>query len=404
MKRIICLFAALALLTGGCTKNPVLPGPPRPERLTGRARDPRPDTTRTAGPHLYVTAVVFAEDYDWKTDSLPEARGAQILLLKDGEEVLRVPAGESLDPGRHRVQGGHLYQDGPSGQETVLLKDGKEVLRFAGQAALKGFLAAGDTLHSLWQFLDGGIAYRVDRELRYEDPSGVALGADDAPERPLGSFSLDGKCLYYSYYVPVRSGDGLLREYRTMQGAVPFHTLPAGNVFEAGDIRVVEGVVYRIERRTAGTPALSFVQGKDIRNLPAGEEESASAGRLVVDGGRVLARYRLSGPEGTRLVVSDGNQILYAPEGRIREFCLEGEEAAWLVSGRSGIEAICRTGREPLTPWSGLTLPSGRCMQLRDGHLFLALTGNDGRHHCLYIDEKAVSYSFNGYFSSVEWE
>lgn len=406
MKRILCLLAAsLTLLEGGCTKTSLLQGPPRQPRLTGRHPDPRTGAADAPGPHLYLTAVVFADGYDWKTDSLPAARGAEILVLKDGEEMLRVPAGESLGPDRHRVQGGHLYQDGPEGQETVLRRDGKAVLRFGGQAALKGFLAAGDTLHSLWQFQEGGIAYRVGRELLYEDPSGMAIGADEAPERPWGSFSRDGNRLYYSYYVPVRSGENVLKEYRTMQGALPFITLPAGNVFEVGDVRVQEGVVYRVERRTAGASSLSLVQGKDVRILPAGEGESASAGRLFFSGGRVLARYRLTGPEGSRLVVSDGDSLVFAPQGRVREFCLDGEDAVWLLSeGGGDIGAICRKGKDPLIPGSGFTLFSGRCLQLRDGRCFVALTGRDGRHHCLCVDDTVIPFSFNGYFSSVEWE
>lgn len=405
MRRFFYLLGALALLAGGCSKSTYISGRPREQRLTGRPRDPRPDTTGTAGPHLYLTAVVFAEGYDWKTDSLPAARGAEIVVLKDGEEVLRVPAGESLEPGRHRVQGGHLYQDGPSGKETVLQRDGKEVLRFAGQALLKGFLASGDTLHSLWQFQEGGIAYRLGRELRYEDPAGIALGADEAPDRPWGAFSRDGNRLYYSYYVPVRMGESVLKEYRTMQGSAPFNTLPAGNIYEVGDVRVKDGLVYRVERRTAGASALSMVQGKDIRLLPAGEGENASSGRLLLSGGRILARYRLSGPDGSRLVASDGDSLVFAPSGRVREFCLDGEDALWLLSEANGdIGAVCRRGREPLYPGSGYTLFSGRCIGLNGGYAFVALTGRDGLHHCLCVDDTVVPYNFNGYFSSVVWE
>lgn len=406
MNRTLSVLAALLLLAGGCEKGSLLPSRIREPRLTGRHPDRRPDTSATAGPHLYLIAVVFADGYDWKTDSLPAQSGAELLLLRDGEEVLRLPAGESREPGRHRVLGGHLFQVLEEGQETVFSRDGKALFRFPGKAALKGLFARGDTLHSLWQNLDGGgIFYRVGKELRYEDAAGFALGAEDAPERPWGCFSEDANNLYYSYYVPVKTADGVLREYRTMAGSLPFRTLPAGNVFEVCDIRVSGGVLCRVERRTAGASELALVQGKDVRNLPVGEGETASAGRLVSTGGRVLARYRLTGPEGSRLVVSDGDSLVLCPEGRVRELCLDGEDAAWLLSdGSGGIGAICRKGREPILPGSGLTLLDSRCVLLRGGHLFVALTGRDGRHHCLYIDETAVSYAFNGYFSSVWWE
>jgi hypothetical protein len=52
----------------------------------------------------------------------------------------------------------------------------------------------------------------------------------------------------------------------------------------------------------------------------------------------------------------------------------------------------------------GGTLVSGRCALVRDGRLFLALTGRDGAPNRFQEDGAHRDIPFNGYFTSVTVE
>ena len=47
---------------------------------------------------------------------------------------------------------------------------------------------------------------------------------------------------------------------------------------------------------------------------------------------------------------------------------------------------------------------SGRCALLRNGHLFLALTGRSGTPNRFQRDGEVTEIPFNGYFTSVTVE
>ena len=413
MRRLLLLGAALAMT--GCMKTPLLPidrGPGKP--LVSHAASGR-DTLRSAGEHLYLTAILFADGYDWRRDTLPEERDARIAVLRDGKEILRVPALGSIDPDRHRFREGHLYQDFVEGDEVVVLRDGAPRLRYRGPEILRGFLVHRDTVYSLGQDPGGtGIRLRINGETAFEDPSGQVFGPGFCPERPDGALTLDQDHVCFSYAVPFKDGSRTLREYRTVRDGICVQTVPAGTVWEMSDIRMAKGRIWRLERRTSDSRALTLSCDRDLLLLPLGPEETAGAGRLVVDGERILARYRVSGPSGSRVVVADGDSVafdeasLWEQErvlpGHVREIGLSEGVPGWVATGEDGEVSCFGVGEATWEPEEGLRLMDSRCMLLRAGHLVLALTGSDGRSHAVYIDNHTSSYHFNGYFSSLCWE
>ena len=61
-------------------------------------------------------------------------------------------------------------------------------------------------------------------------------------------------------------------------------------------------------------------------------------------------------------------------------------------------------GGGEITIGTGLYLTSGRCALLRNGQLFLALTGRGGTPNRFQRDGEVTEIPFNGYFTSVTVE
>lgn len=105
--------------------------------------------------HLYVSGISYPEGYDWRRDSAFGKVACNIFLMRDGEMVCSVPAGEAecavADPDRHHIMGGHLYTEYSVNGQTVIQRDGKEILRYKGSETLKGMFIQDGKLLTLGQ-------------------------------------------------------------------------------------------------------------------------------------------------------------------------------------------------------------------------------------------------------------
>ena len=82
----------------------------------------------------------------------------------------------------------------------------------------------------------------------------------------------------------------------------------------------------------------------------------------------------------------------------------DGKRMGWTVTDGRGDLLRVRWSDGGVTEGTGGFLVSGRCALLRDGHLFLALTGRDGTPNRLQEDGVHTDFPFNGYFTSVTVE
>ncbi|MBR1705830.1 MAG: hypothetical protein IJ721_03460 [Bacteroidales bacterium] len=410
MKRQLLFLTGLFL--AGCAREPLLPGIPRSERMPPTSvRPPEADTTRhePGRTGVYLTAVRFADGYDWERDTCRTERMAFIDIYRDGMRIRSFPAGESIEPDMHRMVGGHLYQDWSTDRETVVSRDGEELFRYPGREALRGFLVVDGQVHTLGQDRDGaGLCYRIDGQEIFRDAAGTVLGDPDAEGWPGGALTLDGGEVCYSYSVPVNTGGTSRREYRIMQGATRIATVQAGTFYELFDIRVLQGTLWRVEMRTSAGNTLSLVKGKDIYSLPLGAQEHPHLCRLMPWSDGMLVKGYTSGPSWAyRYFVLDekGTSLkTSAPGVSVVSLLSADGHLAWLTGTGQGRVTALRKDAPPQPgelPDGDYTLLSGRCALLHEGVLYAALTGCGGTVNRLIIDATATDFPFNGYFTSV---
>ena len=393
------VFAGLALLAAACTREPLFPGTPRSSHEPGNGRQ-RADTSATAPPgeHVYLTAVRFPDGYAWDLDTCAVDGEVWIDLYRDGERVRSIPAGGSVHPDMHRCVGGHLYSDYSTATETVVSCDGTELFRFEGREALRGFLVREDGVHTLGQDRDGdGFTYRIDGRTLYRSETGEVIGSLDGAGAPGGALTESGEDVFYTCCLPSERG----KEYHVMKNAERFRTFPVGDGTRG--ILVADGKVSRVQSKTRSTvlevDGKAFPLGLDVR-------ESCLWCRMAAWEDDVLALICAQSVSGKRYFLqSAGGKKFTPPSGEtVSDLLCDGKRMGWTVTdGKGGLLRV-RWSDGGVTEGTGGYLACGRCALVRDGRLYLALTGRDGAPNRFQDDGAHTDIPFNGYFTGVTVE
>ena len=400
MCKLIRIFLLSALVLS-CQK-PLFDTPPRSDPSgNGSRRDSigvlDPDAPAPP-PDLYATALCFEGE-----------ESAQVVLFKNGEEVLRVPVQGHPEPERHRIIKGHLWTDTCDGTEVVVSRDGEERFRYPGDELFRGFLEAKGKLYTLGQRQGKeGFSFRVNGEERFSAPTGTILGGPEDNDWEGGAFSQDTSGVFYTYGIPLWKGEELLWEYRVMQEDQVFKTLPAGSADAIYDIRVQNGIVYRSELRSSIRNTFCLVKDETYLAVELAASEVPHYWKLAPLNGQIFLKgystgissskgyaYWLRTPTDVPYIVSDNQPI--------RDMVTDGEHVAYVVeNGEGQVRVAYLDGK--VIPFSSdrYQLPSSRCLQLKKGVLGLALSSPDGQAHLLIRDGEVQTLQFNGYFTSVQ--
>ena len=252
IKIIIGAVALLALATSCLTKEGKN-GISHLEAFPDRYRETRRDGGGGAPSHarydtvVFVAAVSFPEDYDWRRDtSLGNVHGS-IELYRDGERILSVPAGPghrvSLDPDMHHLVGGHIYTEYCTESETVIGLDGKELFSYPGRELLCGLLVEDTDVYTLGQSRSGsGFSLRCNGvEIMSRKEGFIASHMTDVPEYPTGALYRDGGHMYFSYWDPFPVGNGRVWYIVDDGEETPVENVGTEGVY---DIRIRNGIMY----------------------------------------------------------------------------------------------------------------------------------------------------------------
>ena len=390
----------LALVAAACIRDPLFPGTSRNshEPGAGRRTDSTGTDTRPPEEHVWLTAVRFPDGFAWDLDTCAVDGEVWIDLYRDGEKVRSIPAGTSVHPDMHRYLGGHLYTDWSTDTETVVAREGTELFRFEGREALRGFLVREDGVHTLGQDRDGnGFTYRIDGRILYRSETGAVLGGPDTPGAAGGAFSEYGEDVFYVCCLPSERG----KEYHVMRNAERYQSFPVSEVTRA--VLVADGKVSRV--RSKPRSLVLEVDGKETRlSLAGGETELWSQLAAWENDVVALVCAQKSGGKRFFLQTAAGKTFTPASGETVSEVLSDGKRMGWTVTDGRGDLLRVRWSDGAVTEGTGGFLVSGRCALLRNGHLFLALTGRAGAPNRFQEDGVHTDFPFNGYFTSVTVE
>ena len=396
----------LLLLLAGCQKPPA-DAVPRFMREQDRfSRYARPagadsldgDASLPAPSAVWQTALSFPDSVAWRDGDL---RDAMLLLFKNGRLQARIPAGDRPDAGRHRFAGGHLWSDSTDGFRTTLSCDGEERFSYDGEERLQGFLVVNGEVHTLGQRPDGnGFSYRINGAEVFSSPSGTVLGWSADPDREGGALFRDSSRVYYTYGIPVRTGNDLVWEYQVMQGSQVYKSLPAMPPGQLLDVRVHGGQVYRLEQRLSG---LCLVNGESVKAINGLNASTLRSCKLLPDGERILVKGSSVNARGRSCWYRDGDVVLAEfSSSRLLAFYYDGTISASLEEDGNGFVAGCRADTLSLQfPQGTYQLSAQRCAQLKEGIFSVALSAASGKEQLVILEEGPVKLYFNGYFTGT---
>lgn len=374
--------------------NPYSSGKGRPS--SGKTDDPEAAEQQVS---LYATAVCFPDSVNWRAGGDGEA---MLFLLKDGDELVRVPLNGRAEPHRHRIIRGALWTDRYENGQMVVSCNGEERFRFPGEEVFNGFWEINGHIYTLGQRAGGGgLCFRVNGQERFSSESGVLLNGPDETEWDGGAFCIDTSGIYYTYGVPVRKKEDVSWEYRVMKEDQVEKVVPASADCQVYDIRVWNGTVCRFEKR-GDIPCL--VKGETYLSLPFSPGEVPHNGKLVPDSGRILVKGYSYCPAFTYWVRDqDGAVCSVSSPYVVRELVMDGEDHGAVSEYDDGsVLGVFLNGEVVLSVGGRFTLTSSRCVQFRKKTFGVALTAAQGKRHLLIRDRDTLALRFNGYFTSIQ--
>ena len=175
------ILSAAALLCIACVR--LDPGPFGPHTGGNLSGDPDRDSTvaATRKPSVYFTAIEIDDGYDWRRDTACGINDCRLVLYKDFEPVLTIPAGRAnevgTDPDMHRIIDGHLYTEYSTSGKSVVKKDGQVLYRADRTENLRGLAVVGSVVYTLSQkSYGGGFTLRKDGSEVFSRTEGTILG------------------------------------------------------------------------------------------------------------------------------------------------------------------------------------------------------------------------------------
>jgi len=207
----------------------------------------RRDEVPLVGPDIYVAAVTYPAECDWR--NLEEGVSApweNLLLLHGLDTVCCIRTGVQnripSDPSHIHIIEGHLFTTYTAGGSTSVSRDGQMLFSYSGEEEIVSILHDGAALLTLGRGTDGeGFSLRKDgTELYSSEDASLVVGAEGPGVRALDM--ADG----LPVFTFLRQGDNGEKEWMLYKdGAVEKILMPA----EAGEVygvRLLGGHLYMV--------------------------------------------------------------------------------------------------------------------------------------------------------------
>ena len=334
---------------------------------TGSPVAPRKDTL------MYLSAVRFPVDYDWKKDSAYGAVTAELVLMCNYHDVLSIPVGPHVSAAadRHHIVDGHLVTEFQASSRTYIGIDGKELISMEGRHVLMGVLEHEGTLYTLTRPVTGeGFCLMANGSTVLSKGEGKLYGSMAEPSySPNGALYLDAGKVCFCFASNGRAfmaADGVESQIGDLAASIH-------------DARMIDGTAVPAR---SGSNGLSW---QDSRIWPL-ESGYAIAGIVL---GKPMV-YRTNGS--SRRLFGSIESTIYVND--VQEFALS--------HSRDGIIKVAAAGKEQAQDgnWYFFS-PKCACLGPKGPALALTPRGSTGKPVVVYAgDSRAVS--LNGFLTGIQ--
>ena len=397
---LITAGAILPAMLSFCAKEPV-PGRDSQENdgTESPAANVRLDTT------IIVTGVEFPEGYDWKRDTAYGTIDCKIVMFKNWERVMTVPAGESDpacgDPDMHRIVDGSLYTEYSSPLETILTRDGKTLFSYPGRELVCGMVTDGEGLWMLGQDRDGkGFTLRKDGKEIMRSENGIIPGRMDSPMLPTGALYKDGDRLCFAWKTVEIVGVAKKTDWHLYCDGEVTDIPYSQSSGEVCDIRMAGGVLCMITAKRA-SGSLTLIAGDSVYDLRDSEPFTTIGGRIIPREGGVMVTADVVSEKGKAYsCLWDGQELKTRVSGSSVTFSVSGDKIASVSCEEDGSVYMVNGLPGNLHPGKYTRMMSPSCLCTARGSVYLALTSDRGKPFIVSSDGKK-EVDINGYLTSI---
>ena len=407
MKKILLFFAASLLagcvwmenpVTLGKARKDIYPQPERPEPVTEV-----PDTGR----HLYIAAVEYPEGYDWVRDTARGTVDARMLLFKDGECVLSLPAGDrariGTDPDTHHLIGGNLYTTWSDGKRTCIKCNGEDLFDYEGGESITGLLVRDGAVWTLGSKIRGqGYAFRYNGTALSDNPQGTLIG----------SLYEDRGDICYAYGISIQAGNYTIHKYFLADGGEEKEVSIPGDATAVFDIRRVNGVTYAtyLQKSIPTGPILSTESGSRSLGVKETKALYPSWCEILPCGDDILVKgWYTYGDNSTKYVLWDREGVSRSFPTRMTFSEIYADEqrriAAVGMLKDGGTVVLFYPAKNYAQHYVGseFRLISGKAACLVDGTFYACLSGTEGMDR-IWVDGTPTDLAINGPVTAIAYQ
>ena len=406
---------ALAVVCAAC--YPDSPGGTRTSTMGGEGGGRREEVPLT-GPEIYVAAVTYPQDWDWR--NCPDGIAApweNILLLRGVDTVCCVRTGAQNrigdNPEHMHIIDGHLFTEYMSEGVTSLSRDGRLLYEYEGMERLAAIRVFGGRIYTLGVRKDGaGFCLRADGVPIYQDTEGTLVEGMEGPGSSVMDMVEGTPVFAFS-----RATAGKGREWMLCKGgSVERILIPAG-VEEIYSARLYGGHLYLAASRSGGEAPV-LVEDGDCYSLGDTIDYDELYGFTLVpeeDEMRIAGRYKqhFTGHVRSDIFAWDitaswdrerltgwyyGTGYLYRSGGNER-FVRIKDGRLFMVSWPP------RSNKLDWRPDGDYAMYSYACGALRDTTLYMGLTPlHSGGQPLLWMGGRTRTVPVNGYIVAISVE
>lgn len=394
MKTFIIITAVL-IVCSSCDKTTVGQNISRSDTMNRGAKGTESGSGRSG---IYLTAVCFDGDYDWRKDSDYGRAAGHILLIRNKETVLSIDAGGDSEVSTaadlHHFVAGHIYTEYFNGTHTIYKKDGEVCLKAEGQEAIRGILARDTVIYVLSEKIpDKGFVLREDWKEILSRKNGTVHGSPADPSfGRCGALYEDEGALCFCYFKR-NAGPG---QWFIVADGEETEPVVSTSVSKVLDMRRIKGKNCLVTAFSDGRSPVLFLSGR-LHDLSKtlGKTAAATDYRLWLDNDRIMV---IGTYDGSQTGIWSQRELLRLLPGD----CSLHNGPDYISRTAGIVQSINMDGEEPVDLQERYRVMMPRCVEWTSRGPLIALTPDlQGYRPALWKGGILTEYEFNGYFTSV---
>ena len=349
---------------------------------------------------LYVTALEYPKDYDWRSDLEKGSVRCSLVVYRDGSPVMKLAVGDeyqvSSDADMHRMVGSDLYTDYSTDIETIIKKNGQECFRYSGRESIYGIHVVGKDIYTLGQSRSGeGFSFRKNGEAILVRGSGSLYSHFDYDRDDGFSFSFNES---------VSSQSGKVQRHYMVRDSLVSQVAMREDIRYVWDVILHDGQPCYVAS-VRGINGLLLADGDKLSALDIPGSAMVFTARILLIEGDVVVEAVIGEDVGFTSIIWRNGELVksFSDCLTVVAFDSSSESMSCALNSpfRRGGGLIFNDSEEYEIP-EGYVCSTNKAVARKDGILHVGLSSVNGGQPCIWKESRMEQLPVNGFITEIK--